>query len=184
MEGFFSFSSQICVHETNARITVTSHKFTFSEMHQTHEQTDSHTPGTHFSSPAHSSLLLDLQNHENSTSTKEPLLCFLPGALRVRQQLQPCRKMMAGRRGKLWLLCNKLKHYTYVTAIWEREALLVMAWIRDRKKRKQIRLGVENNLACGTYFAAFIDDGSKAFFLTAAHPRRCPVKMVKKLCGN
>lgn len=105
---------------------------------QTNWQLHSWHPLFHPSPPApqHRSSLLDLQSHENSTSTKDPLLCFLPGALGVRQQLQTCRKMMAGRIGKLWLLCNKLKHYTYVTAIWEREALLVMTWIRDRKKGK------------------------------------------------
>lgn len=135
--------------------------------------------------PQHRSSLLDLQSHENSTSTKDPLLCFLPGALGIRQQLQTCRKMMAGRIGKLWLLCNKLKHYAYVTAIWEREALLVMAWIRDRKKGKQIWLGVENNLACGTYFTAFIDNGSKTFISNASTcSKMWPVKMVNKLCGN
>lgn len=48
---------------------------------------------------------------------KEPISVLPPGALGVRQQLQTCRKVMAGRIGKLWLLCNKLKHYSYVTAI-------------------------------------------------------------------
>lgn len=104
--GFFSLPSQICVHETKGRTRVMSHKASLlhlhSEMQQTHKQTDNYTLGTHFSSlpaPQHRSVLLDLQNHENSTSTKEPLLCFLPGVLGVRQQLQTCREVMAGRIG-------------------------------------------------------------------------------------
>lgn len=142
---------------------------------------DNCTPGhqrLHPSPPAlqHRSSPLDLQSNTISTSTKDSPLRFLPRALGVRQQLQTCTKVTAGRIGKLWLLFNKLKHYIYVTVIWEREALLVMAWIRDRKKVKQIWLGVENNLACGTFFAAFIDDQNH-LFLTAAHP-------LKALCGK
>lgn len=64
---------------------------------------------------------------------------------------------------------------------WGREALLVMAWIRDRKKVKQIQLGVENSIACGTFFffffPAFIYDHSKTLFLIAA----CPLKA---FCGQ
>lgn len=137
-----------------------------SEMQQTHcWQLHSWDQCLHTSPPAlqHRSSGLDLQSNTISTSTKDSPLRFLTRALGVRQQLQTCTKAMAGRIGKLQLLFNKLQNYVYVTVIWEREALLVMIWITDRKKVKQIRLGVENNLACGTFFSAFIDNNSKTF---------------------
>lgn len=136
-----------------------------SEMQQTHcWQLHSWDQCLHPSPPAlqHRSSGLDLQSNTISTSTKDSPLRFLTRALGVRQ-LQTCTKAMAGRIGKLQLLFNKFQNYVYVTVIWEREALLVMIWITDRKKVKQIRLGVENNLACGTFFAAFIDNNSKTF---------------------
>lgn len=82
----------------------------------------------------HRSSLPELQSDTISTSTKDSPLRFFPRAPGVKQRLQTCTKAMAGRIGKLWLLFNKLKNYIYVTVIWEREALLVMAWTTDRKK--------------------------------------------------
>lgn len=100
----------------------------------------------------HRCLLPNLQGNNISTSMMDSPLCFLSRAPGIIQQLQTWMKAMAGRIGKPWLLFNKFKNYIYVTVIWEIEALLLMAWIRDKKKVKQIWLGVENNLACGTSF--------------------------------